>query len=220
MSSRRHFGGRRALWWAPAAALLAANVAWLFLFGSGSRLRAADLGRRLEAAKRDNAALSARLAAREQLWIAATENRTRLDALYESRFATERARFTEMVRELKGLAQSAGLEPSAISYPEEQLEEYGLVRRSFVFGANGSYEALRNFLNLIEVSPSFLVVEQIDVGESSRGLGVQLRLSTLFRAVGSDAAGAPPADAGETPAAGSTAPAAAAQPGTDGEASP
>ena len=199
MSWRLHFGGRRALYWAPALVLLAANIGWLFLFGSGSRLRAADLGRRLEAARRDNTALSARLASREQLWIAATENRSRLETLYTERFATERARFTEMVRELKGLAQSVGLEPSAISYPEEQLEEFGLVRRSFVFGVNGSYDALRNLLNLIELSQSFLVIEQIDVSDASQGLSVQLRLSTLFRAVGSDAAGAPAGRAAAAP---------------------
>ena len=196
MSWRRLFGGGRAIFWAPPLALLLANLAWLFLFGSGSRLRAAELERRGAAIRRDHSSVAAGLAQREQLWIAATENRTRVERLYADRFATEQARFTEMVRELKGLAQSAGLEPAAISYPEERFEEFGLLRRSFVFGVNGPYAALRTLLNLIELSSSFLVVEQIDVSESNQGLAVQLRLSTLFRAAGSDSATAPKAAGG------------------------
>ena len=209
MSWRRHFGGARALLWAPALALLVANLGWLFLFGTGSRLRAADLDRRLAAAGREHAVLAERLVGREQLWIGATENRTRVATLYADRFATEQIRFTEMVRELKRLAQSAGLEPTAISYPEEKFEEYGLVRRSFVFGVNGPYGALRTLLNLLEVSPSFLAVEQIDVGESNQGLAVQLRLSTLFRAVRSDTSVTPPAP--DQPAAAPAAPPAGAR---------
>lgn len=188
---RLHFGGARTLYWGPALALLLANVAWLFLFGSGSRLRAADLERRLAAARREHAALADRLGGRERLWIGATENRARVEALYADRFATEQSRFTGMVRELKSLAQSSGLEPAAISYPEERFEEFGLVRRSFVFNVNGPYDALRTLLNLLEVSSSFLVVEQIEVSDSNQGLAVQLRLSTLFRAVGADASAAP-----------------------------
>jgi Tfp pilus assembly protein PilO len=174
------FGGRRAPIWALPLLLVAANVVWLFAFGSGSRVREADLGRRLERARSEHGEVAARLAAREALWVAATENRERAAALDRDRFATERARFTDMVRELKELAQRAGLDPGSISYPRETFEQFGLTRRSFVFAVDGSYGALRTFLNLVELSPSFLTVEQIDVDLSGNGLAVRLRLSTLF----------------------------------------
>jgi hypothetical protein len=180
MSALAVFGGRRALAWSAPLVVVAANLVWLAAFGSGSRVREADLARRLERVRRDHAEATERRAAREQLWIAANENRQRLAALDRERFATERARFTDTVRELKQLAERAGLDPGTISYPRESLAEYGLTRRAFVFSVEGGYGELRTFLHLVEITPTFLVVERIDVGDGGHSLAVQLRLSTLF----------------------------------------
>jgi hypothetical protein len=184
VSWRTAFGGRRALAWAIPLGVVAANLAWLAVFGSGSRVREAELERRLDRVRRDHAAVTAHLAAREQLWIAANENRERLARLDREQFSTERARFTGTVRELKELAERSGLDPGTISYPRESLAEYGLTRRAFVFSVEGSFGALRTFLNLVELTPSFLVVEQIDVGDGGRGLSIRLRLATLFGSTG------------------------------------
>jgi hypothetical protein len=157
----------------------------------------------LERAQRERADAVGRLAQREQLWIGATDNRERVERLDRELFASERARFTDTVRELKDLAGRAGLDPGNIGYPSEDLAQYGLSRRSFVFAVNGSYGALRTFLNLVELTPSFLVVEQIDVDEGGGGLAIRLHLSTLFAtapeaavAAPATAAGAPPASTG------------------------
>lgn len=187
MSVVRSFGGRRAALWLVPLAIVVANVVWLSAFGSGSRVRQRELERRLQQASRVMSELSAELAKREQLWIRANENRARLERLRHERFATERSRFTEQVRELKSLAVRAGLDPDTIAYPQDQLLDFGLVRRSFVFSVEGSYAALRNFLHLLELSTSFLTVEEIGVSAGRTGLAVRLRLSTLFEAVESDA---------------------------------
>ena len=186
MNLARTFGGRRAALWLLPLAIVATNVVWLSAFGSGSRVRQRELERRLHQTRRVQAQLAATLASREQLWVGATENRERLERLRKERFATERSRFTEQVRELKALAVRAGLEPDTIAYPQDQLLDFGLVRRSFVFSVVGGYGALRNLLHLLELSPSFLTVEEIGVSENRGQLAVQLRLSTLFEAVASD----------------------------------
>jgi Tfp pilus assembly protein PilO len=173
---RRH----PASWGAPLALLLV-NLVWLSAFGSGARLRATDLARRLDRARTDNAAVASRLADRTRLWIDSTENREKVASLYRDRFATERGRLTAVIREIKELAARAGLVPKTISYPEEKLEDYDLVRRSFVFSVEGSYAELRTFLHLLEMTPSFVTVEQIRVVEQNAGsLKIALRLSTLF----------------------------------------
>ena len=199
MSLAESFGGRRAFAWALPLLVVAANVVWLLAFGSGRRIREADLGRRLERTRQERSEVAARLTAREALWVAATENRDRAAVLDRELFTSERARFTDMVRELKDLAERAGLDPGSISYPREELEQFGLTRRSFVFSVDGSYASLRTFLNLVELSPSFLTVEQIDVDLRGGGLGVRLRLSTLFTTSAAD----------ELPPAGPESPAAA-----------
>jgi len=191
------FGGRRAIYWIVPAALVLANLVWLVAFGNGSRLREADLGRRLDRARRESTQSGERLAVREKLWVVATENQERLERLDRELFSTERSRFTDTVRELKNLSERAGLIPGTITYPRETLEEFELTRRSFVFSVEGSYAQLRTFLNLAELSTAFLVVEQISVSESPRGLGIRLRLSTLYStAPGSEPAIASPTDGG------------------------
>jgi len=199
MSALGRFGGRRAAYWAVPAVLAVANIFWLVVFGSGSRLREADLARRLERTRRIEEQTARSLAEREKLWVVATENRERLVRLDREVFATEKTRFTDTVRELKNLSERAGLIPGTITYPRESLEEFDLTRRSFVFSVEGSYSQLRTLLNLVDLSTAFLVLERISVGESSHGLAIRLRFSTLY-STAPDAVPAPPgdpADAGE-----------------------
>lgn len=189
---RRHLP----LWGIPLF-LVAVNLVWLTLFQGGFRVRAAALDKALERERAAGAEAKSRRAAFEQLWSTAADNRERVERLYEEGFSTERARFTETVRLIKDLVSRAGLEPESIGYPEDTLEEYGLVRRSVVFRVEGTYADLRTFLHLLELTPAFITVNEIQVSEGSkgRGLSISLRLSTLFESVPGDespATGAPP----------------------------
>lgn len=168
------------LWSVPLAAIVV-NLAWLSAFGSGAKLRAADLDSRLSRARSESAEVSTRLADRERLWITATENRERVEQLRRDVFSSERRRLTAMVREIKDLATRAGLAPTAIRYPEEVFSEFGLTRRSVDFSVEGTYADLRTFLHLLELTPSFVTVDDLGVNERDAGrLGISLRLSTLF----------------------------------------
>lgn len=178
--TRSALGGRRLLYWVPPLLVLAVNLVWTFAFGSGSRIRAADLARRVERARAVDADLGRRLEEREALWAAANRNREEIDRLFLERLSTESERFTDSVRELYDLAERSQLLYDSITYPREELEGYGLVRKSFVFSVTGSYADLRTFLNLLELTESFLVLDQIGVSESGSRLGIELRLSTYF----------------------------------------
>jgi hypothetical protein len=189
MIGRARVWRRQALLWGVPLALVALNVLWLALFQSGFRGRAASLDRALAQARRASAEVAERRARLERLWVDAAENRARLERLYVEAFSTERGRLTETIRLVKELAGRAGLEPRSIGYPEESLADFGLVRRSFVFDVDGTYADLRTFLHLLELSPAFVNVSQIGVGEASRGgLQISLRLSTFFEALASDEA--------------------------------
>jgi len=173
---------RRHVWaWAVPLVLVLLNLAWTMLFGSGARLRAADLESRLARAREEHATTTAQFAEREQLWIAMVQNRERIEQLYTERFSTERERMTAIFAEVRELARRTGLEPRSVSYPDQRLEEYGLQRRSFLFNVEGRYEDLRTFLHLLELSQSFLTVEEIQVADTGRGaLRIAMQLSTLF----------------------------------------
>jgi Type II secretion system (T2SS), protein M subtype b len=95
--------------------------------------------------------------------------------------------------EVRSLARKAGLEPRAFSYPEEDIDDYGLIKRSSIFSVEGTYPELRQFLYLLEASRSFLTVEEINLAGASGGgpeLRIDIAISTLFAR---DAEAAPPA---------------------------
>jgi hypothetical protein len=125
-------------------------------------------------------------AARER----AFATRAAIDELYRDRFATEKERLTKMIAEVKALAGRAGLVPSAISYPVEGLADYGLVKKSVVFGVEGTYAELRQLINLLELSSSFLTLEGVSLGAAGPqgSLRINLTISTYFSRNGDGAA--------------------------------
>jgi Tfp pilus assembly protein PilO len=188
--------------WVPALAFLLVNLALLSTYRFGYAGRVEALEARLERESARWQELVARRQALEQAFTRAGTNHDRVAELYQGRLAPERLRLTRMIAEVKDLAVRAGLEPEAISYPEQQYEKYGLIRKSFVFGVEGTYQALRQLINLLEVSDSFLTLEQVALSEASAGgrLRINLRLSTLFATEDEKPAAAAPAAASAPPA--------------------
>ena len=119
--------------------------------------------------------------ARREGQVATVEaTRSRVESLYREGFATEQERVTDLIREVKELANRAGLRPGAISYPEERLEQYGLVEKSLVFTVEGDYSQLRRLITQLETTDTFVALESISLSEATPNLRIDLRLSTLF----------------------------------------
>lgn len=108
--------------------------------------------------------------------------------LYRDYFSSEGLRFTKTLREVRDLARDAGLNPRQFTYPEDVVEDYGLVRRGMNFPVNGTYEQLRRFINMLELTDTFITIEAVELGDISgaRGgnadprLSVSLKLSTMY----------------------------------------
>ncbi|HEX5716500.1 MAG TPA: hypothetical protein VF179_10095, partial [Thermoanaerobaculia bacterium] len=104
--------------------------------------------------------------------------------LYGEQFSTRSQRLTRVTTEVKSLARKAGLNPRSLSYPQEVIEDFGLIKRSFIFPVEGTYLELRQFLNLLEHSESFLTLEAVTLSETNQEQGPELRMnlkiSTLF----------------------------------------
>jgi hypothetical protein len=167
--------------WALPLAVVLANVLVLIAHPGRTGAGFADMEQELASETRALQALGDKEKAVEAVLDNARSSREALVLLYRDRFSTEAERLTQLITEVKGLAQRAGLEPKSITYPEETLDEYGLVRMSLVFGVKGSYPQLRMLINLLERSDLFLVLERVGLSNSSEaGLGINLELSTFF----------------------------------------
>jgi Tfp pilus assembly protein PilO len=178
--------------WLPAAVLLllgvAALAAYQLLLAEGAKAREVKVQR----ARLEYEQLSEQGDRAEALVRQARQNQRRLERLYSERFMTEEQRVTKVIAEVKELAQRAGLDPPRINYPDEAISSFGLVKRSIVFGVDGTYAALRRFINFLELTESFITLDEIrpseTSGSNSNRLSINLSVSTLFLDDGIDPA--------------------------------
>ena len=187
---------RQRLWvWVPALLFFLANASAFAVYKLGYASRVASLQETLDT--QEQQLKDAKDRQREAL---AMLDRVRTDEqqveqLYKNRLSTRSRRLTGVTAEVQELAKKAGLEPRTFSYPEETIEEFGLIKRSFVFTVDGTYAELRKFMSLLETSPSFLSLDEATLTGTSEGpeLRMDLKISTLFA---SDAVPATPAAPG------------------------
>jgi Tfp pilus assembly protein PilO len=175
---------RQRLWiWLPALLFFLANgIAFsVYKFGYAGRMQSLDAQLAAQVAQEKDVAGERRKLEDRLRQVQVTKEAVR--RLYADRFSTRRRRLTGITAEVKQLARKAGLDPRSITYPEETIQEYGLVKRSFIFSVEGTYLDLRKFINLLELTDSFLTLEDVtltDVGEEGPELRMNLTLSTLF----------------------------------------
>jgi Tfp pilus assembly protein PilO len=188
---------RRRLW-LPGAVLVvlavAALVGYRVALAGRVGLEAGEVRERRE----ELAELSARRRASEGLLQQARANRSAIDGLYAERLGSQSRRLTAVMLQVKQLARQAGLTGvQAIDYGDQLVEELPLRHKSIGFAATGTYEQLRSFINLLELSETFLTLEEIRVQDTEQTgrLALQIRLSTLFAeedAAAATAEAAPP----------------------------
>lgn len=187
---------RLRLWvWVPALLFFLANaVAFsVYRFGYADQVQSLEAG--LGEAQKQLQPQSLKRRELERRIQRAGAAEVAVKQLYDEQFSTRSQRLTRVTTEVKSLARKAGLNPSQFSYPEEEIEDYGLVKRSFVFAVVGTYLELRQFINLMEHSRSFLTLESVTLSgageETGPELRISLRVSTLFsQETGAEEAGA------------------------------
>jgi Tfp pilus assembly protein PilO len=168
--------------WLPAALFVLAGVVLLagyeLVLAGRLGLQAGTLASRRDQLEE----LSRRRRDSEALVNLGRSTRAAIDELYDRRLGTERSRLTAVMLEVKHLARQAGLSGmEAINYADQPVEGLPLLRKSITFSLRGSYQQLRTFIDLLELSPSFLSLDEIRVqGGESGVLGLTVRLSTLF----------------------------------------
>ena len=188
---------RLRLWvWVPALLFFLANATAYVVYRFGFADRVASLEARLAESQKTLAPQETERVRLERLIQRSQRNDVEIRRLYDERFSTRSQSLSRINAEVRKLARSAGLNPLTINYNEEQIEDYGLVRRSFALSVDGTYIELRKLINLLELSESFLTLEEVTLSgeEAEQGseLRIRLLLSTLFaREDGSAEASAP-----------------------------
>lgn len=187
--------------WVPALVFFLANLVGFAVYYARYAGGVKSLQRTLDAQERTLQELEGKKKELQTQLTRVSTNEQQVRQLYSERLPPRSQALTRVNAEVRTLAARAGLEYQAISFPEEAIDDYGLIERSFVFSVEGTYGELRQFLSLLEASQSFLAVKGIQlVGNSDDGpeLRIDITLTTLFSREGRTAAApaAPPAGAG------------------------
>jgi Tfp pilus assembly protein PilO len=174
---------RQRLWiWVPALLFFLANAGAFAVYTLGYAGRIGSLQEKL-----DQQAAELKDAARKrqqmQMMISRVQtNEQQVEQLYADRLSTRSDRLTRVTDEFKQLAKESGLVPKSITYAEDEIQEYGLIKRSFTFSVQGTYASLRKFITRLETSHSFLSIDEVTVANETTGpeLRIDLTVSTLF----------------------------------------
>lgn len=175
---------RRNLWlWLPAAVFFLLTVVLLGVFAlefaDETQVARTRLARRTEE-------LDVIRAQRERAQGIVEKVRASEEGLadfYGRRLSTEREGLTRILAEIKNLCRLSGIPPTSLAYERQALEGQDVSRRTITFSVDGSYAQLRQLINFIELSDSFLILDEVSLrGNDVEGtpLRISLKLSTLF----------------------------------------
>ena len=108
-----------------------------------------------------------------------------LQRLREEILATKNHRMIAVQLELERLAQQFQINGDQVTYENQILEEEDLERFAMVVPLQGGYQNLRSFIQAVESSTQFLVIERVNLVRSREGgvlLDLNITLATYFDA--------------------------------------
>lgn len=111
--------------------------------------------------------------------------KSKVEKFYNDVLGTKDTRMIQIQREVRTIASSLTMDPETIAYQPEILDKVGLVSFAINVPLVGDYRNLRQFINRIEKSENFLIIDSVTLGGAKDGgalLDLSIHLSTYFNA--------------------------------------
>jgi Tfp pilus assembly protein PilO len=167
-------------------ALLLANVAAAIVafkpFGGG----ADDLERQEASLQQQLSAMRKRIDADKMLVAKMQNARHDRDQFLAKYVADERLGASTLFQELNRIATEAGVKQLPVTFNQQDIEGSDSFKMFTVTeGYEGSYASLARFINLVDKSPHFLIIESLNTAAPQQGSGalnVQLKIDTFVNA--------------------------------------
>jgi Tfp pilus assembly protein PilO len=104
------------------------------------------------------------------------------DEFFTTHFHPAGAGYSAISEDLGGLSRSAGLRSDTISFHQHPADARGLMQVDISTAVEGDYDSLVQFLNKLEHSDNFYVLDSLALASSSLGkLRLNVQLRTYFR---------------------------------------
>lgn len=167
--------------------LLAANTIFFFTYRVQFEERLRDLEtRKGQLEQRLTEVRNARQLAERQ-YAAYRRVQKDIDEIYNVRWSTQAARLAPLITEVKRLAAASQLIPPTYSFSSSstKADATGTLNTNVVgiaFGVQGNYQQIRRLINLLELSPQFVIIDSISLtAAAEQNLSLTLHVKTLFR---------------------------------------
>jgi len=162
-----------------AANLVASVIAFKPFGGSAD-----DLRRQEAALNQQLVSLRARVDKDKQL-VAKMQNARKDTDQFLAKYVTDRRiGASTLTTELDRIATEAGVKPLNVTYGEQDVEgSNGMKLISVTEGCDGTYANLAKFINLVDKSPQFLIIENLATGapqQNGAPLNVQIKIATFM----------------------------------------
>ncbi len=104
------------------------------------------------------------------------------DEFFTTHFHPAGAGYSAISEDLGGLSRSAGLRSDNIAFHQHPPDARGLMQVDISTAVEGDYDSLIQFLNKLEHSDNFYVLDSLALASSSQGkLRLNVQLRTYFR---------------------------------------
>jgi type IV pilus assembly protein PilO len=166
--------------------LVVANIAAALIVFKPWGGSAEDLARQQAAMRRQLASMQARLIQTRSLVTKAQGARKEGDSFLAEYTTDRRTTFSTIFAELERVAHEAGIQPRPASYELDQVEGSDSLYQMTISAAyEGNYASLTKFVNLLDKSPRFLIIESLVAAPQQTNAGdvlsVSIKLDTFVR---------------------------------------
>ena len=159
-----------------AADLILLGVNWRL--NQSPHVQAGDL-RRLEMLEKSYRADNARL---DKFRVELPADEKQWDEFFTSHFRPAGAGYSAVSEDLGQLSHSAGLRTDTITFHQHAPDARGLMEIEIVTAVEGDYASLVNFLDKLEHSDHFYVLDSLSLAFSNAGrIRLNIQLRTYFR---------------------------------------
>jgi len=185
-SSHLNLKDPRVLVRAALGALVVANIVAVLLAFKPWGGSAEDLARQQIDLQQQLTSMQARLDKTKALVTKAERARKEGDG-FLTQYTTDRQHtFSTILAELDRVAQEAGIQPRPVSYELDPVEGSDTLYQMNISAAyEGSYASLTKFVNLLDKSPRFLIIESLMAAPQQSNVGdllsVSIKLDTFVR---------------------------------------
>jgi Tfp pilus assembly protein PilO len=169
------------------AALLVANLVMAVLAFKPFGGSADDLARQETALQAQLDSLNNQIRAKKQMVERVQVARKAGDEFVRKYFTQERTTMSDIVSELQRIAADSGVNAGPDSFQQDDIEGSNSIKMfKMQVGCEGSYQSIAKFINLLDKSPKFLIIENMHANAVQNGqkVNVSFKVDTFTKGDG------------------------------------